>query len=78
MGVAERFTSVIGNEVTTKHGHFNAFPMQAGATVPNQQQEDWGKLLPEIRATPGVKVITLNHPRDLHSGFVPLSGVQLS
>ncbi len=42
MGVAERFTSVIGNEVTTKHGHFNAFPMQAGATVPNQQQEDWG------------------------------------
>jgi hypothetical protein len=78
MGVAERFTSVIGNEVTTKHGHFNAFPIQAGALVVNHQQEDWAKLLPEIRATPGVKVITLNHPRDLHSGFVPLGGVQFN
>jgi hypothetical protein len=78
MGVAERFTSVIGNEVTTKHGHFNAFPIQAGAPVVNHQQEDWAKLLPEIRATPGVKVITLNHPRDLHSGFVPLGGVQFN
>lgn len=78
MGVADRFTSVIGNEVTTKHGHFNAFPIQAGAPVVNHQQEDWAKLLPEIRATPGVKVITLNHPRDLHSGFVPLGGVQFN
>ncbi len=78
MGVADRFTSVIGNEVTTKHGHFNAFPIQAGAQVVNHQQEDWTKLLPEIRATPGVKVITLNHPRDLHSGFVPLGGVQFN
>ena len=78
MGVAERFTSVIGNEVTTKHGHFNAFPIQAGAPVVNHQQEDWAKLLPEIRATPGVKVITLNHPRDLHGGFVPLGGVHFN
>jgi hypothetical protein len=78
MGVAERFTSVIGNEVTTKHGHFNAFPIQAGAPVVNHQQEDWAKLLPEIRAMPGVKVITLNHPRDLHSGFAPLGGVQFN
>lgn len=78
MGVAERFTPVIGNEVTTKHGHFNAFPIQAGAKVVNHQQEDWSKLLPEIRATPGVQVITLNHPRDLHSGFVPLGGVQFN
>jgi hypothetical protein len=78
MGVADRFTPVIGNEVTTKHGHFNAFPIQAGAQVVNHQQEDWAKLLPEIRATPGVKVITLNHPRDLHSGFVPLGGVQFN
>ncbi|MDP1589192.1 MAG: CehA/McbA family metallohydrolase [Prosthecobacter sp.] len=78
MGVADRFTPVIGNEVTTKHGHFNAFPIQAGAQVVNHQREDWAKLLPEIRATPGVKVITLNHPRDLHSGFVPLGGVQFN
>lgn len=78
MGVAERFTPVIGNEVTTKHGHFNAFPIEPGARVVNHAQEDWTKLLPEIRATPGVKVITLNHPRDLHSGFIPLGGMQFN
>jgi hypothetical protein len=77
-GVADRFTPVIGNEVTTKHGHFNAFPIQLGSKVVNHQQEDWFKLLPEIRATPGVKVITLNHPRDLHSGFIPLGGMQFN
>lgn len=75
-GVADCFTAVMGNEVTTKHGHFNAFPIQVGSTVVNHQQEDWSKLLPEIRATPGVKVITLNHPRDLHSGFIPLGEIQ--
>ena len=78
MGVSDRFTPVIGNEVTTKHGHFNAFPIEPRARVVNHEQEDWAKLLPEIRATPGVKVITLNHPRDLHSGFIPLGGVQFN
>jgi hypothetical protein len=78
MGVADRFTPVIGNEVTTKHGHFNAFPIEPGARVVNHEQEDWAKLLPEIRATPGVKVITLNHPRDLHSGFIPFGGLQFN
>ncbi len=78
MGVAERFTPVIGNEVTTKHGHFNAFPIEPGARVANHEMEDWARLLPEIRATPGVKVITLNHPRDLHSGFIPFGGIQFN
>ncbi|MCB1276265.1 CehA/McbA family metallohydrolase [Prosthecobacter sp.] len=78
MGVADRFTPVIGNEVTTKHGHFNAFPIQPGAKVVDVAEDDWAILLPAIRATPGVKVITLNHPRDLHSGFVPLGGVQFN
>jgi len=78
VGVADRFTSIVGNEVTTKHGHFNAFPIQPGAAVVNHNEQDWAKLLPAIRATPGVKVITLNHPRDLHSGFVPLGGLQFN
>ena len=78
MGVAKSFTPVIGNEVTTKHGHFNAFPIEPGARVVNPAQEDWAKLLPDIRATPGVKVITLNHPRDLHSGFIPFGGIQFN
>ena len=78
MDVAHHFTPVIGNEVTTKHGHFNAFPVQSGAKVVDPNEQDWSRLLPAIRATPGVEVITLNHPRDLHSGFVPLGGVMFN
>ena len=77
-GLLDRFTPVVGNEVTTKHGHFNAFPIAQGAQVAPFRQESWAKLLPEIRATPGVKVITLNHPRDVHSGFVPLGEGQFN
>jgi hypothetical protein len=77
-GVSGHFTPVIGNEVTTKHGHFNAFPIQPWAKVVDASEEDWSKLMPAIRATPGVKVITLNHPRDLHSGFVPFGAVQFN
>lgn len=69
---SDRFTAVIGNEVTTKAGHFNAFPIQAGSPVADFSVTNWSDLLPGIRATPGVQVVTLNHPRDLHSGFVPL------
>lgn len=71
-GLNGEFATVVGNEVTTKQGHFNAFPIDAAAPVVNHLETDWAKLLPAIRATPGVRVITLNHPRDLHSGFVPL------
>lgn len=78
MRLSGRFTPVIGNEVTTKHGHFNAFPIAPGATVVDHHVEDWAKLIPAIRATAGVKVITLNHPRDLHSGFVPFGSVQFN
>lgn len=77
-GTASWFTPVIGNEVTTKHGHFNAFPINPGAPVVNSGEQDWAKLIPAIRTTPGVKVITLNHPRDAHNGFVPLGGLQFN
>ncbi len=72
------FTPVSGNEVTTKAGHFNAFPIQPGSAVPDFSATNWGPLLAGIRATPGVRVITLNHPRDLHSGFVPLGSANFN
>ncbi len=78
MEVIDHFTPIIGNEVTTKRGHFNAFPIEPGAKVVDHQEEDWSRLIPAIRKTPGVKVITLNHPRDLHSGFIPLGGFQFN
>lgn len=72
------FTSVIGNEVTTKAGHFNAFPIQPGSPVVDFTVTNWGALLKATRSTPGVQVITLNHPRDLHSGYVPLGRKQFN
>ena len=65
------FTSVIGNEVTTKVGHFNAFPVKRGSPLPNHKMESWPELFRSIRATPGVEVILLNHPRNVHSNFSP-------
>ena len=65
------FRAVVGNEVSTKAGHFNAFPVPVDGRVPDAQLTDWNQLLPHIRAVTGAKVITLNHPRDVHAGFTP-------
>lgn len=71
-GQAAHFTPVVGNEVTTRAGHFNAFPVAAGGTLPDAQLTDWNELLHQIRRVTGAKVITLNHPRDVHANFTPL------
>ena len=72
MKVKDHFTSVMGNEVTTKAGHFNAFPVRPGSTLPDHTLTNWTQLMQSIRSTTGAKVIALNHPRDLHSNFIPL------
>lgn len=71
-GTSAHFLSVVGNEVTTKVGHFNAFPVQPGSAVPDAQLTDWTGLWQNIRSVTGAKVITLNHPRDVHQAFTPL------
>ena len=67
------FTAVTGNEVTTKTGHFNAFPINTTSPVPDAKLTDWTQLMKSIRATPGVRVVVLNHPRNTHSGFSPVA-----
>jgi hypothetical protein len=67
------FTPVSGCEVTTVNGHFNAFPIRSGSRAPDFHLTDWPRLMESIRATPGVRVIVLNHPRDLHEGFCPFA-----
>lgn len=62
LGLNAHFTSVTGNEVTTKNGHFNSFPLKPGKDIPAYQEEDWVKLVAGIRAK-GAKVVILNHPR---------------
>lgn len=78
LGLNDRFTSVTGNEVTTRQGHFNAFPIAPGAALVDAGIQDWAQLIPAIRSTPGVRVITLNHPRDVHGGFTPLGTLQFN
>lgn len=72
-GVDRYFTSVPGNEVTTRRGHFNIFPMATNAPPPDSRIEDWPELMRTIRATPGVRVVGLNHPHDVHAGFLALA-----
>ena len=62
MGLNEYFTSVTGNEVTTKNGHFNSFPLPPGKDIPPYDEANWVKLIGGIRAK-GAKVVILNHPR---------------
>ena len=69
---SRHFTTVIGNEVTTTTGHFNAFPIELDSPLPNHELSDWAQLMQAMRALPGVRVITLNHPRDDHTSFTPL------
>jgi hypothetical protein len=71
LGVRTHFTPIIGNEVTTKFGHFNAFPFHDAAATPDYRENDWDVLLPAIFATPNVQIVVLNHARDIHSGYRP-------
>lgn len=70
-GVDRYFTPVIGNEVTTKIGHFNIFPVKPGAELPNHKLTDWDEIADSINQVDGVKVVILNHARDIHSNVRP-------
>jgi len=71
MGMNVWFTPVTGNEVTTKLGHFNLFPVVATGKTTIHQVGDWNKLTGNIRATPSAKVVILTHAQDTHNGFRP-------
>lgn len=68
--LAPWFTPVVGNEVTTKNGHFNAFPFKVGDPKPNQNETNWVKLVEDIRMK-GAKFVVLNHPRWPNLGTGP-------
>lgn len=56
------FTAVVGNEVTTPIGHFNAFPLDPADAVPPHDLHDWVQIVTGMREH-GARVIILNHPR---------------
>jgi hypothetical protein len=78
MGVSAYFTPVVGDEVTTRTGHFNSFPFPIGTQPPDPGIVGWPDLLRAIRSAPGERVVVLNHPRDLHAGFRPFAPEQFN
>ncbi|MBT3339613.1 MAG: PHP domain-containing protein [Planctomycetes bacterium] len=62
IGANPFYTPVIGNEVTTNWGHFNAFPFAENAVIPDHGLNEWMPLVADIRKK-GAEVIILNHPR---------------
>lgn len=76
-GADQYFTPIVGNEVTTDFGHFNAFPLPAPGPLPDHRETDWSKLLPAIKQL-GAQMIILNHGRDLHRGYRPLAPVNFN
>jgi hypothetical protein len=62
LGASQYYTSVIGNEVTSGNGHFNAFPFALDAQKPNHKETNWVKLVADIRSK-GAEFVILNHPR---------------
>ena len=62
MELGAHFTPVVGNEVTTPIGHFNAFPLDPDDEVPPYELRDVVQIVDGIRAR-GAQVVILNHPR---------------
>ncbi|MFP6586606.1 MAG: CehA/McbA family metallohydrolase, partial [Pirellulaceae bacterium] len=73
LGLNQYYTPVIGNEVTTRVGHFNIFPVPDGAPLPNHTLETWQEIAASIRDKTGASAIILNHARDVHGGITPFS-----
>ena len=71
LGLAGWMTPVVGDEVTTRRGHFNAFPFDPGGPPPDDAPRPWPDLVRDLRAGSADRVVILNHPRDTHAGFRP-------
>jgi len=71
LGLDTRFTPVVGNEVTTKVGHFNIFPVASDGPVADYKGEDWGVISQSLKESLNKGGVILNHARDFHSRFRP-------
>jgi len=71
LGVGRYFTPITGNEVTTKFGHFNVFPLEPGPPSIDPTGTDWPTIFAAIRPGVAGRFVVLNHARDIHSGYRP-------
>ncbi|HEY5313256.1 MAG TPA: CehA/McbA family metallohydrolase, partial [Pirellulales bacterium] len=74
-GLLKYFTPIVGNEVTTRVGHFNVFPLAAGGSI-DPGGRNWSEVFAAIHQAPRAQVIVLNHADDLHSGFRPFGSAR--
>jgi len=63
VGLEKGFVPIIGNEVTTTWGHFNAFPLDKNEPPADHDHSDWANLVQAMRKSSGVRVLIVNHPR---------------
>jgi hypothetical protein len=70
-GTGSYFTPVVGDELTTKLGHFNVFKMSTATPVIDHNVKDWNDVAQNIQDTDKTKAIILNHARDVHHNFRP-------
>ncbi len=66
-GGTKRMTAIVGNEVSTSIGHFNAFPLDPQRPVIDSSERDARELFRIIRAEPNahgvIPIVQVNHPR---------------
>lgn len=74
-GLLKYFTPIVGNEVTTRVGHFNVFPLAAGGSI-DHNGRSWREVFAAIHQAPRAQVIVLNHADDVHSGFRPFGSAR--
>lgn len=88
LGAERRLTAVVGNEVSTPVGHFNAFPLDPGARVIPSRAMSARPLFAIIRSERNAfgitPIIQLNHPRwsgidyFTQAGLDPITGESAS
>jgi hypothetical protein len=71
LGLRKWFTPVVGDEVTTAFGHFNIFPVDKRAAVPDFRLQDGNAVFDDMVRRTHAQAIVLNHPRDIHLNFRP-------
>lgn len=64
------FTPVVGNEYTTRTGHFNLFPCDPTTSPPVYIGTSWPGVQAGIQDS-DARIAILNHPRDTQTGYRP-------
>jgi len=71
LGAEHDVSVIVGDEVTTKVGHFNVFPLQPNAPAIDHSGTTWAEIDAAIKKAGGETTVVLNHARDIHNGFRP-------